>query len=198
MTAAVRHLAALGVGAVLMVTPGCGSSEESKGDPLPADAVAAISGRLTEVQRRYDSATKNDNPGACRDIERDSYRAISATVKDLPSSVDADVRNALEESLARLQELTSEGCSQVRETPPQQDTTPQETVPPETVPQETTTEPTDTQTVPDEKKPKKDKGKGNGKGNGNGNGGTVTQPGGTVTQPGASGGAGEPGSQGDG
>ena len=165
MTAARRHLAALTVGAALLVPAGCGSDDE-KGEPLPADAVAAIERRLDEVQRRYDAGVEDDNVGACQDIEDDSYKAIDDTVEALPDDVDADVRDALEESLARLQDLTREGCSDVRPTRTEpEETTPAEAEPPQTV-TETVPPPTETETAPQEK-PKKEK---NNNGNGNGNG----------------------------
>ncbi len=185
MTPRGRHFAALGAGAALLMSAGCGSSDESKsnGTPLPQDAVAAIEKRLDEVQRRYDVGTTEGKRGACEDIENDSYKAIDSSVEGLPADVDADVRKALQESLSRLQELTREGCSKVKETPPKQDTTPQETTPPPIVTQETAPpEQTDTQqTVPDVKKPMKEKKK-----NGNGNGDDLP-PGGTEA-PGSNGG----------
>jgi len=152
-----RHLAALAVGGALLMSAGCGSSEEKKGEPLPQDDVAAIATRLDEVQRRYDAATDKGLPGACEDIEDDSYRAIDARVQGLPAAVDPDVRQALEESLARLQDLTRDGCSKVKQTRTEPETSPEETVPPP-VPQEPLPEPTVTkETVPDPPKPTKDK-----------------------------------------
>ena len=178
MTAASRHLAALSVGAALLVSAGCGSEEE-KGEPLPADAVTAIDRRLVEVQRRYDAAVEDNIVGACQDIENDSYKVIDKTVEGLPDDVDEDVRDALEESVARLKDLTREGCSDVRPTR----TEPEETTPPETEPPPTVTEtvppPAQTETAPQEK-PKKPK-----ENNGNGNG---QAPGGTEV-PGDTGGA---------
>jgi hypothetical protein len=195
VSSARRYLAALTLGAALLASTGCGSSDKKEGKPLPSAAVATLNQRLDEVQRRYDVATHQNKPGACDDIENDSYKAIDTTVQDLPDDVDADVRKALEESISRLQDLTREGCSNVKEEPPKTDTTPQETVPQQTVPQETAPEQTDTQTTPDKAKPGKDKtkpgkdnGNGNGKGNGNGNGDVVTTPpgdtGGQVVPPG--------------
>jgi hypothetical protein len=181
------------VGVAVLSIAACGSSDKEEGKGLPQASVATISQRLDEVERRYQSGTEENNPGACSDIENDSYKAIDAAIQDLPDDVDADVRKALEDSVARLKELTRDGCANVKEEKPKQDTTPQETVPQQTVPEETVPQQTDTQeTTPQETKPKKDKPKNeNGDGNGNGNGkGTElpTQPGGTGTQPGANGG----------
>ena len=172
-----RHLAALMAGALLAIPAGCGSSEE-EGEPLPRDAVAAIDARLDEVQRRYDEGTGNDNRGACEDIEEDSYKAIEDTVDNLPEDVDEDIRDALEASLARLQELTREGCSNIEEKQkPEPETTPTETVPEETVtetvPAETDTQETTTEAPPPKKKDKQN----NDNGNGNTQGGTTVPPG---------------------
>ncbi len=173
-----RHLVALGGSAALLLSAGCGSSDEPQGEPLPPEAVAALEKRLDEVQRRYDDGTNNGNAGACQDIEKDSYKAIDATVEGLPEDVDPDVREALEASLTRLQELTREGCSDVKDSPTEtQPTPPQQPVAPPTVPQQTVPEETvPEETVPEKEKPKKDKEKGNGNGDGDGNG---TGPGGT-------------------
>jgi hypothetical protein len=201
VTRARRYLAALSIGAAMLGVAACGSSDKKEGAALPRASVASISQRLDEVERRYESGTERNNAGACEDIENDSYKAIDATIQDLPDDVDPDVRKALEDSVARLKELTRDGCSNVKEEPRKEDTTPQETVPQQTVPQETAPEQTDTQeTTPQETKPKKDKPKnenGNGNGNGNGNDVTPTQPGGTGTQPGSNGG-GQPAPQADG
>ena len=186
-----RHLAALGACAVLLAAPGCGSSDEpEEGEPLPASAVSALERRLDEVQRRYEDGTNNNNRGACEDIENDSYKAIDATVRDLPQDVDPDVREALEASLARLKDLTSEGCANIEEAPVETETAPPDPVvpPPEPEPEP---QPTETTPPPEEEKPKDEEepgndgnGQGNGQGNGNGGG---TQPG-NGNQPGGDGG----------
>lgn len=166
------HLAALGACAALLLSAGCGSSDEPEGEPLPAEAVAEIEKRLDEVQRRYDAGT-DGNAGACQDIERDSYRAIDAVVQDLPQDVDPDVREALEASLARLKELTSKGCADVEEEPTETETQPPEQpVAPPPAPERPPPEQTETQpTTPEEEKPpKEDEDEGNGQGQGQGNG----------------------------
>ena len=172
------HLAALAVCAALLLSSGCGSSDEPEGEPLPADTVALIEKRLDEVQRRYDAGVEDGNAGACQDIENDSYRAIDAAVEDLPQEVDPDVREALEASLARLKELTSEGCADVKEEPVETETQPpQQPVAPPPVPEQPPPEQTETEPAKPEEKPKEDKnGNGNdgnnGQGNGDGSGGT--------------------------
>ncbi len=83
--------------------------------------------RLDEVQRRFDSGTDENNPGACEDIEEDSFPAIQDLVRDLPDSVDPEVQDTLEDGLARLRELTQEGCSDVE---PTETETTEETTPP--------------------------------------------------------------------
>lgn len=167
------HLAALAACAALFLAAGCGSSDDKpEGEPIPADIAAVIQKRLDEVQRRYDDGVDNDNAGACKDIENDSYRAIDAAVDGLPKDVDPDVREALEVSLARLKELTGGGCADVKEEPVETQTQPPEPVTPPPVPEEPPPEQTETQPTTPEEKPKDEK-----NGNGNGNGGT--QPGGT-------------------
>lgn len=162
-----RQLAALAAGGALLAGVGCGSDDESAGEPLPQDAVAAIVDRLDEVQDRYDDGTNNNNRGACQDIEKDSYKAIDASVEGLPRDVDPDVRKALEESLSRLQELTREGCANVEDIRTEPETTPEPTPPPRApVEPELPPEQTDTQEEPheeqDKQKPKKDDGDGGG------------------------------------
>jgi len=159
-----RHLAVLAAGTALLLSAGCGSSDDPKGEPLPQDAVSALTQRLDEVQRRFDDGTNNRNAGACKDIESDSFREIDATVAGLPGDVDAEVRTALEESLSRLRELTRDGCSGVEDTATEPEPAPPQTVPQQTIPQQTETE---------EKPPEEKPGKGRKKDDGDGE-----QPGG--------------------
>lgn len=134
------------VGAAL-VAAGCGSDEETE-PSIPPETAQVLKARLDEVQRRFDVGG-----GACNDIANDSQPAVQSILASLPSSVDADVRSALDQSSDRLFELTAEQCDAQEET-----TTPTET---ETVPETDTsdtteTEPTETQpteTVPPETQP---------------------------------------------
>jgi hypothetical protein len=155
---------------------GCGSSsDEPEGDPLPADAVAQLQVRLDEIERRYRDAVDNGNVGACKDIGRDSLRAVRKVIAGLPDSVDPDLRSALKASFARLGELAENECADIEpepepvpeepvpEEPIPEETVPEETVPEETVPEETIPE----ETVPEEPVPP---------GDGDGNGGGVEAP----------------------
>ena len=150
MSARLRQLAALLGACGVVALAGCGD-DEPEGEGLPPESVAAIDQRLDEIERRFSDAVDNDNPGACDDIEDDSFAAIADTIDSLPDDVDPDVRDALETSLERLQELTQEGCADVQpvetetttteapaETTPETETTPPETTPPETTPPEST------------------------------------------------------------
>jgi hypothetical protein len=134
----------------------CGSDEEPA-PSIPASSAQELDARLSEVQRRFDVGG-----GACADITNDSQPAVESILTSLPSSVDGDVRSALEESFDRLFELTAEQCkddeqSTTPETTPETtptETTPTETTPTETTPTETTpTETTPTETIPTETLP---------------------------------------------
>jgi hypothetical protein len=160
----VRQLLCLCIAAGVLAAAGCGSSgNDSKGAKLPASAVAELNQRLDEIDRRYQDARKNDNAGACRDIQDDSFAAISKTIDNLPEDVDGQLRDAVTQSFANLQQLTQDGCQNIgtkttTETTPT--TTPTVTVPPQTTPTETTpTETTPTQTTTT---PKQDNGNGTG------------------------------------
>ena len=163
---------------------GCGGSDEPEGEDLPRATVAQLETRLDEIDRRYNDARDNDNPGACADIERDSFRAIERILGEIPDDVDPDLREAVDDSFSRLRELTADGCAGVE--PPQTETTPPETetqeIPPPAPPPQTEVPPETDPAPKDEEKPDKDDGNGNGNGN-NGNGG------GGGTPPGQGGGA---------
>ncbi len=172
-----RHLLAAGAACALALA-GCGGSDEPEGAKLPKSTVDQLNVRLDEIQRRFDAAQEDNLPGACEDIQNDSFPAVKRLIDGLPEDVDGQLRDATEESFARLQQLVDDGCQDI--TPTETETTPTETVPPETVPPETTPpETTPTETTPPETTPEKpppgNKGSGNGNGNGNGggnNGGT--------------------------
>jgi hypothetical protein len=122
---------------------GCGADDEPK-PSIPADSAQALEGRLAEVQRRFDVGG-----GACADIADDSQPAVESILSSLPSSVDADVRSALEQSFDRLFELAAEQCKGEEQpsTSPETDTTDTtETQTTETTETETTdTSPTETE-----------------------------------------------------
>jgi len=165
-----RHLLGACAACALAVT-GCGGSDEPEGEKLPQASVAELNQRLDEIQRRYDDARDNENPGACEDIQNDSFPEVKRILDALPEDVDGKLRDATEESFAHLQQLTEEGCQDIQ--PTETETTPTETTPPETTPPETTPpETTPPETTPPETTPEPTT-----PGNGDGNGGT--QPGGT-------------------
>ena len=158
MTQRLLHIAAVAGAAALLA--GCGADDEPKGKGIPAESVAELVKRLDEVQRRFDQGVDNDNVGACNDIESDSIPGIETAVAGLPSDVDPDIRETLENGIQRLRELAQEGCSGVE--PAETETTPEETVPQETVtetvPEETVPEETETQ--PQETVPQDPQGRG--------------------------------------
>ncbi len=154
MTWRSRHLLAVTAMAAALAVSGCGGSNEPTGAKLPKGSVAQLNQRLDEIQRRYDDAQKNDNPGACEDIQKDSFPEVKKILDALPEDVDGQLRDATEESFARLQQLTDDGCQSIE--PSQTETTPPETTPPETTPPETTpTETTPPETTPTETTPPK-------------------------------------------
>jgi len=173
---------AIGLAGVAMAfSAGCGGSDEPQGKGLPGATASELERRLDEIERRHREAVDNDNVGACDDIQNDSIPAVNELVGGLPDDVDPDVRQAVEESFGRLEELTRSDCSGVKpaetETEPETLPTPPETTP-ATTPEETTTE-TTPEEAPKEKKPKKDEG--------NDGGGVPTPV--DPTQPGQGGGA---------
>ena len=128
---------------------GCGADEEPK-PSIPANSAQELQARLDEVQRRFDAGG-----GACGDIVNDSQPAVESILASLPSSVDADVRGAVDESFDRLFELSAEQCDDQEES-----TTPTETETTDTTETETTdttetetTETTETETTPTETTP---------------------------------------------
>jgi hypothetical protein len=134
----------LALGACL-ATAGCGSDDE-KGDPIPAEQATALQGRLDEAENRL----ANGSEGACKDILDDTMPEVGKIIDSLPSSVDPDVRDALEESFDNLWSLVDSECQELKSDEPAQ-TTPTETDTTETIeiPTETTeTTPPETDTEP--------------------------------------------------
>jgi hypothetical protein len=124
---------------------GCGSDDEPEGAPIPQQAAADIESRLAEVERRMAAGG-----GACADIQNDTKPAVDSIVAALPSDVDPDVRDALQDSVDRLFELTEQECDEENgqetevqpEPPPETETdTETDTAPTETLPEETEEEP---------------------------------------------------------
>jgi hypothetical protein len=147
-----RTLTALLLVLAACVAVGCGADEETK-PSIPASATAEFMVRLTSVENRF-----NFGDGACNDIPSDQ-RLVNDEIARLPSSVDGDVRNALQDSFDHLFDLTSEQCDKTKgqetdtntETTDTTETQTETTDTTETTPTDTTsteTTPTDTSTTP--------------------------------------------------
>jgi hypothetical protein len=133
-----------------LAAAGCGSDDEKKGDPIPAQQAADLQNRLDETEARL----ANGSEGACKDILEDTMPEVTRILSGLPQAVDADVRDALEESFDNLWSLVESECQDLKPDEPVQtetNTTP-ETTTTETTPEttETTPPPTDTTTEPEE------------------------------------------------
>ncbi len=137
--------------AACLAAAGCGSDDEG-GKPIPAAQADQLRNQLDIVQSRLD----NGSEGACKDIleaEDANDDAVTEILNSIPSGVDPDVRDALEESFDNLWSLVESECNDLKPdeptetqtTPPE--TTTEETTPPETT--ETTPPPTETTTPPD-------------------------------------------------
>lgn len=162
MTKRPRQLIAIALTAAAVALPvGCGGSDEPEGRGLPRDTVSELERRLDEIDRRYSDAVENGNVGACDDIQNDSIPAANELVGSLPDDVDPEVRQAVEDSFANLEELAQSDCSNVEpaETEPETTPVPTEPTPPETTPEETTTE-TTPEKPPKERTPRENEGEG--------------------------------------
>jgi hypothetical protein len=121
---------------------GCGGDdEEPEGAPIPQQAATDLESRLAEVERRMEAGG-----GACADIQNDSKPAVDSIVSSLPARVDADVRDALQESFDRLFQLSEQECDEQAGQEPEPEPVP----PPDTETEETVTvpPPEETETVP--------------------------------------------------
>jgi hypothetical protein len=149
--------------AIALAAAGCGSDEEGKG--IPPEAAQRLEGQLDSIEGRV----RND---ACQDVtegDDPNTRVVEDAINRLPSDVDQDVRDALEQSFERLFQLVEDECRPT-ETETETETTPTETVPPAPTPTETTpTETTPTQT--EEEPPNDGQGENGGGGQGGGQGG---------------------------
>jgi hypothetical protein len=134
---------------------GCGSDEEGK--PIPRELAAQLEAQLNSIQDRFEFP----DGAACGDItggDDPNTTQVRNLIDSLPDDVDADVRDALEQSFDRLFELVEQDCgeepAQTETEPTETETTPTETVPTETVPTETVpTETIPTETLPTETVP---------------------------------------------
>jgi hypothetical protein len=165
---------------------GCGSDKEGK--QLPPQSASQLEAQLNSIQSRFDVP----NGAACSDIADGSdpnTTVVQRVIDSLPSDVDSDLRNAVQQSFDHLFDLVEQECGKKRDqTNTETNTTPTETTTTETTPTETTTtettptETTTTGTTPTNTTPTppSDNGNGNGNGNngnGNGNGGASGPPG---------------------
>jgi hypothetical protein len=129
------------------VAAGCGSDEEPK-PSIPSDFTAAFNKELASVEARFDFGD-----GACNDIAG-NQRTVNDLISKLPSSVDSDVRNALQDSFDHLFDLTSSQCDEDKGQNTDTETTTTETQTTETQTTETqTTESTNTETTPTDTTP---------------------------------------------
>ena len=132
-----------------LAAAGCGSDDE-KGDPIPAEQAAALQNRLDEADNRL----ANGSEGACKDILEDTMPEVGNILDTLPSSVDQDVRDALEQSFDNLWSLVESECQDLKpDEPTQTQTQPEpetETTETPTETTETTPPETDTETTPEE------------------------------------------------
>jgi hypothetical protein len=158
-------IAALGLA---LIPAGCGGDEE--GRPVPASLREQLESRLEEAEDRLEAEIL----GACEDIQNDTEPEVDRVLAQLPSDVDSDIRQQLEDGFSRLWELVSDECDRLRE---EQETEPETTPPPapEPLPEETETE--TTPTVP-EPAPEEEEGGGGDEGGGGGGGGGGTPGGG--------------------
>jgi hypothetical protein len=146
-----RHLTALLLAAAALAAAGCGSDKEPK-PSIPASATAEFQKQLSSIEDRF-----NFGGGACNDIA-ENQKSVNDDIAALPSSVDSDVRNALQDSFDHLFDLTSSQCDDKKgqqtdtntettetsttttetQTTTETDTTPTDTTPTDTTPPDTT------------------------------------------------------------
>jgi hypothetical protein len=111
---------------VVFAVAGCGSQKRT----IPTKQAQSFLSQLDTIGSQFDN-------GACTGAGA-KVRALASQVRDLPNSVDSEVKRNLEAGVARLERLVSEQCKR----PAPTNTTPTTTVPTTTVP--TTTVPTTT------------------------------------------------------
>jgi hypothetical protein len=135
-----------------LALPACGGDE---GEPIPRSDERRFLALLDEAERRQ-------NPLRCDDLTVSDDEGpptlddLQEQVDGLPDSVDADVRDALRDSVLHLRRLVEDQCAE--ESKPQTTPTepPPETTPPEPEtqpPPKTETEPPETETQPPETTP---------------------------------------------
>ena len=136
---------------------GCGGDDEPRRQKLPPSVTQTLNQQLESVGQRVAAGVS----GACDDIYADAaddgnIEPIDEALASIPSSVDPEIRSALEQSIERLKALVSRECDEIRNAEAeQQDTSVEEppvteTVPPETETETVPPETTDTTQVPPE------------------------------------------------
>jgi hypothetical protein len=144
-----RHLlAAVLVAAIAAIAAGCGGDE---GKQIPRAQAREIVVKLQEADRRL-----SQEPPVCGDLAEQSIPELERLVATLPSDVDKDIRETLDDGVAHLRDQIEAECAERRQQ--QQDTTTDttdttdtttdtttETTPPTTDTTETTPPTTDTQ-----------------------------------------------------
>jgi hypothetical protein len=126
-----------------LLVAGCGSDKEPK-PSIPAASTSELLRQLSSIESRFDFGD-----GACNDID-ENQQSVNDTIAALPSSVDSDVRNALQDSFDHLFDLTSSQCDVKKG---QQTDTNTETTQTQTTTTETQTETTQTDTTPTDTTP---------------------------------------------
>ena len=131
------RLTAVAVVALALVLSSCGGGNKRT---IPTKDAQSFLQQLDKIQSQFDN-------GACVGASA-KVSALASQVRQLPSSVDSDVKRNLIAGVARLQTLVSRQCQ--RPTPTNTTPTITQTVPTitQTVPTQTQTVPTPTQTVP--------------------------------------------------
>ena len=102
-----------------LAVAGCGSEDEDKGEPIPANT-AVLQAQLDNTQARIDGG----NLGACEDIlggpRGPNMPQVQELIDALPEGVSADVRTALQDGFDHLWGLVQE-CDELRASREQQD-----------------------------------------------------------------------------
>jgi hypothetical protein len=124
------RLTAVAVIALALVLSSCGGGHKRT---IPTKDAQSFLQQLDKIQSQFDN-------GACVGAGA-KVSALESQVRELPSSVDSEVKKNLVAGVARLQTLVSRQCQRSTTT----NTTPTIT---QTVPTVTQTVPTQTQTVP--------------------------------------------------
>jgi hypothetical protein len=170
-----RRLTALGLALAALALPlaGCGDN--------PPGLSKKDANELTRLLRK--AQTASDNPEQQCDTLLAAVAKLNERVAALPSKVDKDVRDSLQNGVKNLGDKSNSLCSQ-QKTPTTTSTTPTETIPTTpppttpTIPPTTPTTPPPTQNPPPTQTPPQTTPGSGGTGPGNGNGGGGTGGGG--------------------